>query len=412
MSGGLLGAPLISGVGPFELPESIELTTDPDKMTYFDGDTIDLTGAVVQGKNADGTDWHPPRFIRWKNDPESVYKEQAKSGQGMTDLNNWIKHDMPNDMPITYIPEAIENRFTYTMQSGKYERMYYKVDVKPNTRYMFTIFIGGEFEEGIDRPGTCTRVGVCRYMMGDGYVEDMIDAESAIIVNRHFMSCDYNNATEAFMDFTTDADERITWVYLFIDFSAIKNNTTVSFRIRHIFCRPAEEESILWLQKPTVTDSPSELTDNYMLVSPGAWAYSIVDALHNHHLFMLSGNEFKVRILTSFLNTSPTTKYELDGQRELHSEPIVINGKTYHAVHYSVAAWTVSLFFVNGYFPKLPSDDHIYEVLSHYVDNEQPYEHYKLYTKKDLYEYLGVNDGNTSASELNKLLEGYIVDAK
>lgn len=406
MSGGLFGAPLISGVGPFELPESIELTTDPDKMTYNDGEEIDLTGAVVQGKNADGTDWHPPRFIRWKNDQESVYKKQAEKGIGVCDLNNWDKRGMPGSLSITYNSAAIENTFTYTMQDGQYERMYYPLQVEPNTTYLFSLFIGGEFEEGKNSSGCLTHVGVCRYMLPNEYIEHMSTDSPAIIADRHFSSTYYDNPAETFMEFTTDSNTTV--VFLFIDFAAITNGDTVSFRIMHIQCRPAGEDSILWAKKPMEINSPDEESYNYMAVSPGAWAYSIVDALRRHHLFMLSGNEFKVRILTSRLHDGD---YELSGQRELHSEPVVVGGKTYHAVHYFLSNYyTVSLFFVNQYRAKMPSDDAIYETLSRYVTSAQPYDHYKLYTKKDLYRYLGVNDGNSTESEIDDLLDGYIVD--
>lgn len=39
------------------LPSSIVLTVNPTKMSYGDGETIDITGATVTAKKADGTTW-------------------------------------------------------------------------------------------------------------------------------------------------------------------------------------------------------------------------------------------------------------------------------------------------------------------------------------------------------------------
>ena len=44
------------------LPSSIVLTVNPTKMSYQDGETIDITGATVTAKKADGTTWTSSQY--------------------------------------------------------------------------------------------------------------------------------------------------------------------------------------------------------------------------------------------------------------------------------------------------------------------------------------------------------------
>lgn len=63
------------------LPSSIVLVTNPTKMDYNDGESIDLSGAVVVAKMADGTTWtdvdHPNGHVSCSCEPAAADASQA-----------------------------------------------------------------------------------------------------------------------------------------------------------------------------------------------------------------------------------------------------------------------------------------------------------------------------------------------
>ncbi len=65
------------------LPSSIVLVTNPTKMDYNDGETIDLSGAVVVAKMADGTTWtdadHPNGHVSCSPEPATADESQGPS---------------------------------------------------------------------------------------------------------------------------------------------------------------------------------------------------------------------------------------------------------------------------------------------------------------------------------------------
>lgn len=79
------------------LPSSIVLVTNPTKMDYNDGETIDLSGAVVTAKMADGTTWtdadHPNGHVSCSCDPAAADISQASTGGGTVPADN------PLDVP-------------------------------------------------------------------------------------------------------------------------------------------------------------------------------------------------------------------------------------------------------------------------------------------------------------------------
>lgn len=83
------------------LPSSIVLVTPPTKNSYTDGESIDLTGAVVIAKNADGTTWtnadYPNGHVSCSPEP-SIASYSAKDNYIYGDANikmldTFITHD-------------------------------------------------------------------------------------------------------------------------------------------------------------------------------------------------------------------------------------------------------------------------------------------------------------------------------
>jgi hypothetical protein len=73
------------------IPTAIVLVTDPTKMNYNDREPIDLSGAVVVAKMADGTTWtdadHPNGHVSCSPDPATADKSKAKEGGYTSDLD-------------------------------------------------------------------------------------------------------------------------------------------------------------------------------------------------------------------------------------------------------------------------------------------------------------------------------------
>jgi hypothetical protein len=69
------------------LPSSIVLVTNPTKMSYNDGESISMTGAVIVAKNADGTTWtsadYPNGIVGGSPDPAAaVYDPSGDTPAG------------------------------------------------------------------------------------------------------------------------------------------------------------------------------------------------------------------------------------------------------------------------------------------------------------------------------------------
>ena len=67
--------------GSYGLPESIEIITQPTKLTYEDGEMIDLTGAVVSAKKANGETWTSSQYPNGHIPLGELIVEPNKAGQ-------------------------------------------------------------------------------------------------------------------------------------------------------------------------------------------------------------------------------------------------------------------------------------------------------------------------------------------
>lgn len=92
------------------LPSSIVLVTNPTKMDYNDGETIDLSGAVVTAKMADGTTWtdtdHPNGHIALSElivDPTTADASKASAW--------WVDPGWSVDSAETYLGFVIDRHF-------------------------------------------------------------------------------------------------------------------------------------------------------------------------------------------------------------------------------------------------------------------------------------------------------------
>lgn len=98
------------------LPSSIVLVTNPTKMDYNDGESIDLSGAVVVAKMADGTTWtdadHPNGHVSCTPEPTAADESQASGDSTATsDAQGNLSQ------PIAFLPAGSEvhlivNQFT------------------------------------------------------------------------------------------------------------------------------------------------------------------------------------------------------------------------------------------------------------------------------------------------------------
>lgn len=140
-------------------------------------------------------------------------------------------------------------------------------------------------------------------------------------------------------------------------------------------------------------------------VKPGAWTQVFIDCKHfdDAHAFMLSANEFTVLLV------SVDGLYGYNSHRELHSEPMIINRKRYHALHIK---WEAPYSFdIPAYVPPdgLPSDEAIYDDLKKYVDEYPPaaYECYWIFTRHGLHMYTGTTVDAISEADVDAIFAGY-----
>ena len=78
------------------VPDYIRITTNPNKMSYDNGESISMTGAVITGYNADGT--------VWGNVPLSEVTTEPTKATRSSDTDIWQSGDGINAKLITYVP--------------------------------------------------------------------------------------------------------------------------------------------------------------------------------------------------------------------------------------------------------------------------------------------------------------------
>lgn len=344
-----------------------------------------------------------------------INKDDPTDPSVLSNLNNWSKQDMADNLDIKYDSSSRTNIYSYNMVAGKFEGLYYEFPVERNTWYTFRMILNGSFEER-NRTGTHMWVAVCNSLPEAKYFEDQFDVaieKSRIVPNEpnivllHFYSGDMDS------------------VYFWIDMAACTDAQKASFNIRRIECGTHDHAytSMFWLQHPMSVNGyfgedeyDDAYTFNIVAVSGGAWACSLTDSTYTHHIYMLSGNEFKV--LTVYVSESGFVS-----SSEVHSSPITIKGRTYHICHLSwgnigpgtdgyVDIWETSYFALEDF----PSDDDIYFKLSELVRTSAQYvsAYWYLvneYTKHRLYNELGVESGAISSSEIDEMFKDYTVDS-
>jgi hypothetical protein len=103
------------------LPSSIVLVTPPTKMDYNDGEAIDLSGAVVTAKMADGTTWtdtdHPNGHVSCTPEPAVADKSAVTDPSSISDLMTNL------EQPIKWCTSFIvrDNWHSVTGVVGEYQ---------------------------------------------------------------------------------------------------------------------------------------------------------------------------------------------------------------------------------------------------------------------------------------------------
>ena len=90
-----------------------------------------------------------------------------------------------------------------------------------------------------------------------------------------------------------------------------------------------QQTPISYAQKPFNLNILGGDVWNFIAVEPGAWFYSVFDDHKIHHMFLLSGNEFKL------LEFQDADGNGVIPHKEYYSAPIVVKGKRYHSLYLS-----------------------------------------------------------------------------
>ena len=105
--GSLLGVDDDLNIYEEELPDHIDIVTLPNKLEYYDGQTIDITGMRVVPKNEDGSTWTSAKYFRGYIplqeiviDPDKADINKSESGY-VSDLDT-----SPFDQPIITTQKA------------------------------------------------------------------------------------------------------------------------------------------------------------------------------------------------------------------------------------------------------------------------------------------------------------------
>lgn len=330
-----------------------------------------------------------------------VSLDEAIENKHLADLRNWDQlyvRDKPVD--IVYEQSSRTNFFSYEMLYHANEAFVYEFPVEPNTNYSFYARIYGDFTEENNDYDHVT-IAVCTDMpQNTGLINqsDIILAERVVNPGRR------QNYLQRF----NSGD--LTSVYLVIHMAGATDGEVATFEIDNLACmKDLNIGDPIWAQKPRWINGYDDDSVNMMAVSSeGAWVYSCIDQSRTHHLYFLSGNEFKVLVfltdtVTGFIN-----------KQEFYSTPIVVQGETYHACHANwpnvswVDIWTSEYVEdepSDDTIAKRLSDDEIYLKLSRWVREEEPYDIGDLYSKDMLKSYLKLDD-----SAIDDMFKDYTVD--
>lgn len=359
----------------------------------------------------------------------------------IADLNNWTKEGFSNPVEINYDPATRTNTFSYPMESGVFERMYYKFKLEPETHYIFAVKLGGNFkEENVDASGETHHFNIL-------VTRDIIDQDVFTDVLKPTSSEEGGNVINSYaygssrLDFTTkrdfgvpfftykqryaDGDPRNdeepvegeptgddeptggesnsddSYVYLYIDFSAItdyaQSNEVYDIILKDVRCVPWEP-GLLYLRGPICACNEPGDVWHFIAAYPGAWIWPFVDDFsHTMHIFALAGDPFKViDVATHYEGGYLSTSYR-------PSEPVVINGRTYHQAHMKITDIEgpdiiCHLTRESSTGDVLVTDDEIYDKLSDYVRNKEHYNFIKVLDRDELHSWLDGGNGGSLAS--------------
>ena len=145
------------------------------------------------------------------------------AGYRNLDLRCWEKTRFSS--PITFDGER--NTVAFQAVSGYYERLYCPAMVKPHTNYRFSVEFSGTFEEG-NSPGKTTYFAVTTQTMSDTYIEN----QEGIVLGKTRLISDQPGEYAV----TFNSGER-GHVYLYFDFAAIRDGTTVTLTYKNVSFR-------------------------------------------------------------------------------------------------------------------------------------------------------------------------------
>lgn len=370
---------------------------------YFDGQHVRTTNS-----NPD------PQYI-----PRNYYWKVNRANPNSEDINAALWQYCPNTNPlyedliftvpiddtgIDYDPKTKTNRFSCIMLPNKIERLYYKFDLEPDKDYMFSTIFQGSYNINPEH-GNYLRLMVTRDILDDddpcefGAFDEEVQKK---VVNY----CEIMDPKRSMLYGVPFNSGSSPFVYLYIDFHPAVDDEAASFEFKNIRCGLAAHPGLFYMNGPIYVNSENDYyyeagdsISNIAIAYPGAWVWSFYySATKEHHIFALSGNEFKL----VYVNTSYNNGYQFTV--EVKSEPIDINGRTYHKVH---KRWTdIPSPDIISYSPtEYMSDDEIFSRLSEYVKREDPsnYYYYTVLDEDTVYISLGVTIGAVSADDVPSL---------
>jgi len=366
---------------------------------------------LVRVTNSDPDQKYVPRNYYWKvnrvnpDNPESedinaaIWEYCPNSSPLYEDLIFTVPID---DTGIDYDPKTKTNRFSCIMLPKKIERLYYKFDLEPDTDYMFSTIFQGSYKINPDR-GNYLRLMVTRDILDDDDPCEFgafDEAAQAKVVNY----CDIYNPKRSELYGVPFNSGSSPFVYLYIDFHPAVDDEAATFEFKNVRCGLAADPGICYIKGPIYLNAETEYyyetgdsIYNIAIAYPGAWIWSFYYRHTNeHHVFALSGNEFKLVSVNTTVNEG--YQYTIEAK----SEPIDIKGRTYHKVH---KCWAASPDLISYIPPKLISDDDIYARLSEFVKREDPsnYYFYDVLDEDLVNISVGVTKGAVKASDVPSL---------
>ena len=174
------------------------------------------------------------------------YIERPYDYSKVVDLNNWTQEEVQTN--ITYSGGV--NTFSYTFVSGEAEKLRIPMVVKPNTNYTLSMEITtGDYEEYVGvRDGVTyehhTYIAVAKNIL---LLHEPLDfQQSSLLASKRI----YPNASSSYnLTFNTGSLQK---VYIYLDLSAVVDDTTVNFTVSNIVLSDGEISS---------SDTPSSSGD-------------------------------------------------------------------------------------------------------------------------------------------------------